>query len=203
MQTFATCLGEHPLEQPWREALLRTVEADADKGVAKRHGLLQGLERFLLGQVTQEAEDQTVADAQLFLAVEQRLLDAAQHYLEGNATVSVGLRVEERFDMDDVLRLAALQVGPGQVVEILLGAQHVGTGVIQVEKLLQVIEGIGRTQGLDIGPGQGDLVAFGQGEQQLGLQRAFQVQVQFGLGQGVQPFGHGRFSLSGFVMGKV
>ncbi|MNS31302.1 hypothetical protein D3C72_633540 [compost metagenome] len=111
----------------------------------------------------------------------------------------MGLRVEERFGVDHVLRLAALQVGPGQVVEVLLGAQHVGALVIQVEELLQVVEGIGTAQGLHIGPGQGDLVALGQGEQQLGLQRAFQVQVQFGLGQGVQPVIHGGSSRSGTV----
>ncbi|MOA26602.1 hypothetical protein D3C78_1474080 [compost metagenome] len=52
------------------------------------------------------------------------------------------------------------------------------------------MEGIGPAQAVHVGPGQGDLVAFGEGEQQLGLQRALQVQVQFGLGQGVDPGVH-------------
>src|SRR5450830_1809308 len=91
-------------------------------------------------------------------------------------------------------RLAAQQVGPGQVVEVLGGAQHVGALVIEVEEFLQVVEGIGLAQGVHIVPRQGDLVAFGQGKQQLRLQRAFQVQVQFCLGQGIEPVVHGLFS---------
>ncbi len=149
--------------------------------------------------MAQEAEDQAAADAQLLAAILERLADAVEHHFESNVSVGVGLRVEEGFGVDHVLGLAALQVGPGQVVEVLLGAQHVGALVIQVEELLQVVEGIGTAQGLHIGPGQGDLVALGQGEQQLGLQRAFQVQVQFGLGQGVQPVIHIGSSQSGTV----
>ncbi len=155
--------------------------------------------RFLFTEVAQEAEDQATADAQLLAAVVQRLVDAIEHHFERDAAVGVGLRVKERFGVDHVLGFAALQVGPGQVVEVLLGTQHIRALVIQVEKLLQVVEGIGTTQGLHIGPGQGDLVALGQGEQQLGLQRAFQVQVQFGLGQGVQPVIHSGASQSGTV----
>ena len=116
--------------------------------------------------------------------------DAVEHHFERHATVGVGLWVEERFGVNHILRLAAQQVRPGQVIEILGGAQHVGALVIQVEKLLQVVEGVSLAQGFDIAPRQGDLVAFGQGEQQLRLQRAFQVQVQFCLGQGVQPIVH-------------
>jgi len=52
---------------------------------------------------------------------------------------------------------------------------------------LQVVEGVGLAQGFDVVPRQRNLVALGQGEQQLRLQRAFQVQVQFSLGQGVEP----------------
>ena len=89
--------------------------------------------------------------------------------------------------MDHVLLFAAQQVGPGQVVEILGSAQHVGALVIQVEKLLQVVEGVGLAQGFDVVPRQRNLVAFGQGKQQLRLQRTLQVQVQFSLGQGVEP----------------
>src|SRR5690606_6293617 len=55
----------------------------------------------------------------------------------------------------------------------------------------KIAEGIGATQGIDVAPGQHDLVALGQAEQQFGLQRAFEVQVQFGFGQGVEPVVHG------------
>src|SRR5690606_1877429 len=101
---------------------------------------------------------------------------------EGNTAIGVGLGIEEGLGMHDVLLFALLQVGPGQVVEILLGTQYIGTAVVQIEKFLEIAEGIGATQGIDIAPGQRDLVALGQAEQQFGLQRAFEVQVQLGLG---------------------
>ncbi|MCY1442898.1 hypothetical protein D9M71_592870 [compost metagenome] len=196
-ETLRTRLVEHPLKLARRVADFRAVEADGDERIAERHGLLQGLERFFLGQMTEEAEDQPVADAQLLLAVPERGLDASDHHVEGNAAVGVGLRVEERLDVDYALRLALLQVGPGQVVEVLLAAQHVRAGIVEIEEFLQVVEGVGLAQGLDVGPGQHDAVAFGEGEQQLRLQRAFEVQVQFRLGQRVDPFVHGEVSLSG------
>lgn len=174
------------------------VEAYGDEGVAERQGLVEGFLCLFLAEVAEEAEDQPVADAQLLLAVTQRGTDAGEHHLEGNAAVGVGLRVEERLDVDHVLRLALLQVGPGQVVEVLLAAQHVGASVVEVEEFLQVVEGVGLTQGLDVVPGQGDVVALGEGEQQFRLQGTFQVQVQFGLGQGVEPFVHGVGSRSGW-----
>ncbi|MNE28649.1 hypothetical protein D3C80_1220960 [compost metagenome] len=189
-EAFAAGAVEDALELARRVAHFRAVQAYGDKGIAKRQGLVEGLVRFVFAQVAQEAQDQAAADAQLLLAILERSADAIEHHFEGNAAIGVGLRVEERLGMDHVLRLAAQQVGPGQVVEVLLGAQHVGALVVEVEKLLQVVERIGRAQGFDVVPGQGDLVAFGQGEQQLGLQRSFQVQVQFCLGQRVKPVVH-------------
>ena len=85
--------------------------------------------------------------------------------------------------MHHVLGFATLQVGPGQVVEVLLGSQYIGTLVIKVEKFLQVVEGIGAAQGFHIGPGQGDPVAFGQGEQQFRLQRALRCMCSSALGK--------------------
>ncbi|MCY1418272.1 hypothetical protein D9M71_338270 [compost metagenome] len=169
-EAFATGAVEHPLELAGRVAHLRAVQAYGNERIAERQGLIEGLVRFILAEVAQEAEDQAAADAQLFAAILERLADAVEHHFESNAAVGVGLRVEEGFGVDHVLGLAALQVGPGQVVEVLLGAQHIRALVIQVEELLQVVEGIGTAQGLHIGPGQGDLVALGQGEQQLWLQ---------------------------------
>ncbi|MNH27218.1 hypothetical protein D3C79_873210 [compost metagenome] len=143
--------------------------------------------------MAQEAQDQTAGDAQLLLAILQCRGNAVEHDFERDASVGVGLRVEERFGVNHVLLFAAQQVGPGQVIEVLGRAQHIGTPVIQIEELLQVVEGIRLAQGFDVVPWQGNLVALGQGEQQLRLQRAFQVQVQFCLGQGVQPFVHNSF----------
>ncbi len=193
-EAFAAGAVENPTELARRVTFLGTVQADRDEGVAKRQGLVEGLLGFFFAEVAQEAEDQSAADAQLLATILEGTVDAIEHDLERNATVGVGLWVEEGLGVDDVLRLAALQVGPGQVIEVLLGAQYVGALVIQVEEFLQVVEGICCTQSLDIVPGQGNLVAFGEGEQQFGLQRSFQVQVQFCLGQRIKPVVHSEFS---------
>ncbi len=185
---------EHTLKLAWRVAHLRTVEAHGDERITERQRLIEGFFGFFLGQVTQEAQDQAAVDAQLRLAVFQRTGNPGQYHFERDATVGVGLRIEERFGVDNVLCLAAQQVSPGQVVEVLLGAQYVCAPVIQVEEFLQVVEGIRLAQGFDVIPRQGNPVALGQGEQQLGFQRAFEVQVQFCLGQGVQPVVHILFS---------
>ena len=193
-EAFVTCTVEHALELAWRMAHLGAVQTYGDKRVTERQRLIEGFLGFFFAQVAQEAEDQTAGDAQLLLAILQRGGDAVEHHFERDATIGVGLRVEERFGVNHVLRLAAQQVGPGQVVEVLRGAQHIGALVIQVEEFLQIVEGVSLAQGFDVVPRQGDLVAFGQSEQQLRLQRAFQMQVQFGLGQGVEPVVHILFS---------
>ncbi|MNM58562.1 hypothetical protein D3C81_697950 [compost metagenome] len=169
-QAFAARTVEDALELARRVAFLRAVQAHGDECVAEGQGLIEGLLCFLFAEVAQETQDQPAADAQLFTTMPKRQADAIEHYLERDATIGVGLRVEERLGVNDVLRLAALQVGPGQVIEVLFGAQHVCAPVIEIEELLQVVEGIGAAQGLYIVPGQSDLVALGQGEQQLGLQ---------------------------------
>ncbi len=118
-ESFGACAVEHPLELAGRVAHFRAVQPDRDERVTKRQGLVQSLLRFVFAQVTQEAEDQAAADSQLLLAILECGGDAVEYHLEGNAPVGVGLRVEERLGVDNVLFLAAQQVGPGQVVEIL------------------------------------------------------------------------------------
>jgi hypothetical protein len=88
--------------------------------------------------------------------------------------------------MDDVVARRTLEVGPRHGVEIVLGDQHAGAGVVDVQEALQVRERVGRAQRLDVGVRQRDLVAPGQLEDQLGLQRTLDVDVQLGLGRGTQ-----------------
>ncbi|RMO43578.1 hypothetical protein ALQ43_05327 [Pseudomonas savastanoi pv. glycinea] len=185
---------KYALELARRVAHLGAIEAHGDERITERQRLIEGFFGFFLGQVTQEAQDQTAVDAQLRLAVFQRTGNPGQHHFKRDTTVGVGLRIEERFGVDNVLFLAAQQVSPGQVVEVLLCAQNVRTAVIQIKEFLQVVEGIGLAQGFDVIPRQGNFVALCQGEQQLGFQRTFEVQVQFCLGQGVQPVVHILFS---------
>jgi|GEM_PF-4969513 len=189
-EAFAACPVEHTLELARWVAHFGTVQPNGNECVAKRQGLVQRLVGFVFAQVTKEAQDQAAADAQLVTAILECLVDAIEHHFERDAAVGVCLWIEEGLGVNHILRFATLKVSPCEVIEVLFGAQNVGTLVVQVEKLLQVVEGVRTAQRLDISPRQGNLVALGQGEQQLGFQGAFKVQVQFGLGQGVQPVIH-------------
>jgi hypothetical protein len=101
----------------------------------------------------------------------------------------VGLRVEEYLGAHHVVGLGAQQVGPRHVVEVLLAQQHAGAGVVDVQEGLQVGEGVSLAQVLDAAVRQGHAIALRQLEDQFGLQRAFDVDMQFGLGHGRQQRG--------------
>ncbi|KAG0927063.1 hypothetical protein G6F31_018183 [Rhizopus arrhizus] len=123
-QAFRAGAVDHPVEQTRREALFAAVQADRDEGVAKGQGLVKGAHGLLFGQVAQKTQDQAAGHAQLLAAVIQRLADAVDHNGEWHAAVGMGLRVEEGFGVHHVLLAALQQISPGQVVEVLLGAQH-------------------------------------------------------------------------------
>jgi len=100
----------------------------------------------------------------------------------------VRLRVEEDLGVADVVGQGARHVGGGHVVKILLGQQHAGAGVVQIEERLQIVEGISGAHFLNRGVGQLDAVALGQREHQFGFERAFDVDVQFGFRAGGDAF---------------
>ena len=95
----------------------------------------------------------------------------------------MGLRVEEHLGVDHALGGRPLEIGQGELVEVLLGDEHGAAGVVEVEEGLEVGEDVGLPHGFDVGVGQVDAVAVGQGEHHLRLERAFDVEVELGLGQ--------------------
>ena len=88
---------------------------------------------------------------------------------ERHAAVGVGLGIEEDLGVPDVVGGDALEIGEGQVLEVLAGQQHVRPGVVDVEEVLQVGEVIGRPNRLDAVERDGHPVPLGQLEHQLGL----------------------------------
>lgn len=133
--------------------------------------------------MAQEAHDEPPADAKRFLPALQRPLDAAQHGGEGHAAGGVGLGVEEDLHVYHLVGGAAFQIGPGEVEEILLGDEHAGPQVIEIEEGLQTVEFVGGAHAGHVGPGQGNAVALAQGKHQFRLERAFDMEVQLQLGQ--------------------
>ena len=102
--------------------------------------MLERAHRFLGTQVAQEADDQPVADAELALAVGECAADAVECSLERDAPCRVRLRIEEDLDVHDAVGMRTAQIGHRQCVEIVLVAQHVGPGIVEVEEGLQVAE---------------------------------------------------------------
>ncbi|MOA23345.1 hypothetical protein D3C78_1439590 [compost metagenome] len=109
----------------------------------------------------------------------------------------MGLRVEEDFGMHHVVAHGPCQVGARHVVEVLLVQQHARARIVDVEKTLQVGECVGTAQGRHIGVGQLHLVALGQRKNQFRLQRAFDMDVQLGLGHVAQQGRQGRVGQDG------
>ena len=97
-------------------------------------------------------------------------MQTVDHRLHRHAALGVGLRVKKEFSMHHMVGRRALKVGPRHVVKVLLMQQHAGPGVVNVQKALQVGEGIGRTQRLHAGIRQRHTVALCQRNNQLGLQ---------------------------------
>ena len=186
LQTQLAAARKNAGELLRRMAALAAVQAHADEVLAVRQGLRQRGESGLLTQVAQEAKDQTRADAKPRLCIAAGAGQAFDDRCNGHAAVGVGLRVEEEFGMHHPVGRGAFEVGAGHVEEVLLVQQHAGTGVVDVEKALQVAEGVGGAQRIDAGVAQRHAVALRELEDQLGLQRAFNVDVQFSLGHGAQ-----------------
>ena len=79
----------------------------------------------------------------------------------------------------DVVGGRTLEISGGQVVEILLGQQHAGAGIVDVEERLQVGERVGARAIPRLSVRERDAVAPGQRENQFGFERAFNMDMQF------------------------
>ena len=89
---------------------------------------------------------------------------------DADPTCGVRLWVKKQLGVHHVIASGFHEVGVCHVVKILLGDEHAGPCVIDVQKALQVGEGIGAAQGGHIGIGQLNVVALGQRKDQLGLE---------------------------------
>jgi hypothetical protein len=98
----------------------------------------------------------------------------------------MGLGVEEDLRVHDVVAMHPHQIGPRQVVEVLLGQQHPGALVVEIQELLEVAKLVRGSQLLDRGIREMDPVAFRDLEHQLRLQRAFDVHVELGLRESLE-----------------
>ena len=177
MQAELAAAREHASELLRRVAALARVESDANELAAIRHRFFQRRERLFLAEMAQEAHDQRAADAELALRANAGSREAADHRLEAHAARGMGLRIEEQFGVDDVVGGCAREIRHCHVLEILCLNQHARAGVVDVEEALQVGERIGGAQRSHARVRERDAIALRQREDQLGLERAFDVDV--------------------------
>jgi hypothetical protein len=114
--------------------------------------------------VAQETHDQARVDAELRSRIGDGMGETIDHGRERNAAAGVALRIEEHLDVAHVVSVCALKIGPGEVVEILLGDEHRHALIVEIEKVLQVAEAIRLPQRLDRRILQLDTVATRQRE---------------------------------------
>ena len=69
--------------------------------------------------------------------------------------LGVPLRIEENLHVHDVVALRPQQIRPGKVVEVAGRKEHARSRIVEIEKRLQIVELVGRTQRLDDCHGRG------------------------------------------------
>ena len=174
--------GKHVGELGGRVVTLVGVKTDTDEHVLVGQGRLEGLERGLGTHIAQEAQDQVGGQAGL-ARLNDGAVVATDNRLDSDAARGVRLRIEEAFGAHDAVGAGALEVGGGQVVEVVLILEDVHGRVVDSQEGREVVELVRRLDLLYRGLADIDAVLAGQGQLQVGLEGAFQVQVQLGLGQ--------------------
>ena len=123
-------LREYTRELRRRVPDLAGIKPEAAMEVIQRLQFGQRVNRVLLGEMA-EVRDQPPGDAELGLAIVQRPHNASTKLGDHAARCASAGRRRFRAPRR---RPGALQIRPGEIVEIVLVAQHIGTGVVEVEK---------------------------------------------------------------------
>ncbi|CAB5370593.1 unnamed protein product [Rhizophagus irregularis] len=191
LQTLRACRCENARELFRRVTKLGRIQSDRRDPVEPGLGGLQRGKGIGFVEMAQEAQDQQHGHAVLRLRLGNGGEQPGDDRVEGNAACGVRLRIEHDFGVDDAIGGGAIEIGGGEIMEILRRPQHVRPGIINVEKVLQPREVIRRADILDARERDRDLVALGQREHQFGLKTALDMQMEFGLGQARDEVGIG------------
>ena len=151
-----------------------------------RQRLLECFKGFCFTEMPQKTQNQGCIQSQLGLRIAAGAMQAIDDGCSIESVAGMGLRIEKNFCVNDVVGCGPGQIGPCHVVKVLLGLEHRGTGVIDVQKTLQVVELVGGTQTGYIRIRQGHLVSPGQIENHFWFERTLNVHVKFGFGDGAQ-----------------
>lgn len=97
-------------------------------------GLFEHVQSVLFSEMSQKAHDKIAGNAETFVSIIQSRANASHNGLERQAATGVRLRVEKNLDMSTAVRVHALHVGHGQLVEVLFGAEAAHARVVEVEE---------------------------------------------------------------------
>jgi hypothetical protein len=158
-------------------------KAEAQEPVVPGAQFVEQGERLGLAAVALRDDDQARADGVFGMRRVHGAQHALHHHGQRHAAAGVALHAQEHLRMQHAVGMRAAQVVARHVMEVLRLHQHAAAVVVQVQKVLQVGEAVGRAQLLLGLPADGHAVAPGQPQEQRGLDGAFDVHVQFGLGQ--------------------
>ncbi|GAA4854623.1 hypothetical protein GCM10023201_55750 [Actinomycetospora corticicola] len=170
-------------EQRRRIPDLGRVQPDPQQGRPARDQRVEHRHRLLDRPVAQEARDEPRRHSGRGRGEGAR--DPLQHRLDRDATGEVGLRVDEQLDVAHPGRRGPRQVRLRHRREVRRLPEHRHVRVVEVEEVLEVVEGVAGAQVLEVAVGQGHPVPLGQLHDQLGLERALDVDVQLDGGRGV------------------
>src|SRR5574337_953711 len=110
-------------------------------------------------------------------------MDAVDHRFKWNASIGVGLGIEEDFCVSNMLLHGTFKIGPGQIEEILLMKKHLDPFVIDIQERLEVVEAVRLAKLLDRGKSKGQVITPGHLTQQLRFQCALNMHMQLGFWQ--------------------
>jgi hypothetical protein len=120
---------------------------------------------------------------------------------EWQAAVGMELGIEEHLGVPAAIGVEPGEIAEREIPEILFGLEDVGALIAEVEKVLEVGEGGGLADVLHRVERDRDLVAAGELEHLLGLERDLDVEVEFGLGQAADE--GGKISHQGNLKGRA
>ena len=105
-------------------------------------------------------------------------MDAVDDGGKGDASAGMGLGIEKDLRVAHALTPCRLQIGVGEIVEVLLMQQYGHALVVEIQERLQVFEFVGVAQLLERRVGKGHPISLGQFDHHLRLERPFDMEVQ-------------------------
>ena len=120
--------------------MLARIQSYSNDLVQMGRGLLQRCYGSILREVSEETHDEAPFDAKVQIAVHQCTMQPIDHHVKGNSPVRVGLGVKEYLGHIDIVDAGLAEILVHQVIEILLLQQDRAGLVVQVKKILQVLE---------------------------------------------------------------